>query len=116
MTGVLVELGARLRGASALTSLVLAAALAAGCAPTVGDACETNTNCGTALFCDLSVPDGYCTASPCRQGECPEESVCVDFGAEASFCMRRCDGDQGCREGLSCRKDVGDTAFCGVAP
>lgn len=74
----------------------------AGCSPTVGDACETSTACGTGLICDLATPGGYCTRSPCRAGECPEEAVCVDFGAEASWCMRRCGGGEGCRDGLAC--------------
>ena len=79
------------------------AALMCACGPTVGDACENSAACGTGLMCDLSTTaDGYCTRSPCRAGECPEEAVCVDFGTEASWCMRRCDGGEGCREGLSC--------------
>ena len=100
----------------------------AGCGKTVGDTCANNTACGAGLICDLSVPEGYCTRSPCRKGECPAESVCVDFGAEASWCMRRCDQGQGCRAGISCLDsssedvsatcldDVGTCAFCGVAP
>lgn len=95
--------------------VMLGCGLLAGCAPTVGDTCETDAACGTGLFCDLSTPDGYCTVSPCRAGECPEEAVCVDFGGEASYCMRRCDDGQGCRDGLTCREDLGDVAFCGVA-
>lgn len=95
--------------------VVFGCGLMAGCAPTVGDTCETDAACGTGLFCDLSTPDGYCTVSPCRTGECPEEAVCVDFGGEASYCMRRCDDGQGCRDGLTCREDLGEVAFCGVA-
>ncbi len=101
-----------------MRALILFAAVSlglVGCAPTVGDACTTNANCGSGLFCDLSTEGGYCTSSPCRAGECPEEATCVDFGAESTFCMRRCDDGQGCRDGLVCRTDVGDVAFCGVA-
>ncbi len=102
----------------ALRWLVLAglAAGAAGCGPAVGDACETDAACGAGLFCDFSTPGGYCTMSPCRVGECPEEAECIDFGGEAKFCMRKCDDGQGCRDGLSCRTDVGPVAFCGVDP
>jgi hypothetical protein len=99
-----------------LLTVFCLAVLAAACAPTVGDACTTNANCGSGLFCDLSTKGGYCTSSPCRDGECPEEATCVDFGAESSFCMRRCDDGQGCRDGLECRSDLGEIAFCGVAP
>jgi hypothetical protein len=86
------------------------------CAPTVGDACERKADCGTGLFCDLATPGGYCTQSPCREDECPPEAVCVDFGDESSWCMRKCGDGEGCREGLVCRKDVGSAPFCGVAP
>ncbi len=109
---------------SALRLVVLAFALlgAAACGPTVGDACETSAACGTGLVCDLATPGGYCTRTPCRAGECPDESVCVDFGAEASWCMRRCDGGEGCRDGLSCVSpetaecldDVSGCKFCAV--
>jgi hypothetical protein len=103
------------RIAAIASSWIVAVAALTGCAPTVGDSCATDAACGASLFCDLATPGGYCTVSPCRVGECPEEAVCVDFGTEASYCMRRCDDGQGCREGLSCRTDVGDIAFCGVA-
>lgn len=72
------------------------------CGRQVGDACTTNTACGAGLICDLSVADGYCTMTPCRAGECPEGAVCVDFGTEASWCMRRCDQEDTCRDGLAC--------------
>ena len=120
-----------MKAATTMVVWVLAlSSLCLGCSPTVGDACETSTACGTGLICDLATPGGYCTRSPCRAGECPAESVCVDFGAEASWCMRRCDGGEGCREGLAClAPDVlgGSTAcldadlkggcrFCAVQP
>ena len=95
-------------------ALLMLPLLLSGCSPTVGDACETSTACGTGLICDLSMAGGYCTRSPCRAGECPAESVCVDFGAEASWCMRRCDGGQGCRSGLSCldAETIGGETTC----
>mgnify|MGYP006928172676 CR=1 FL=1 len=118
------------RGALSVAALWLVVVFAGGCGPTVGDACENSTACGTGLICDQSTPDGYCTRSPCRAGECPEEGVCVDFGAEASWCMRRCEAGQGCRDGLACvAPDAFDTAteclgatggsgckFCAVKP
>lgn len=86
------------------------------CAPTIGDECEQNTECGTGAICDESTPGGYCTMTPCRPGECPHEAVCVDFGTERTWCMRKCDDGQGCREGLACRQDIGDVPFCGIEP
>ncbi len=90
--------------------------LTGACGPTIGDTCETSSECGTGSICDEATPGGYCTMTPCRPGECPAEAVCVDFGTERTWCMRRCDDGQGCREDLTCRDDVGDVPFCGVAP
>lgn len=103
---------------------LLAAVAMTACAPTVGDTCTTNSECGSELTCDLATPEGYCTVTPCRPGECPPEAACVDFGAEATYCMRVCrDPDEGCRDGLTCRTDLteanpdlGGKGFCGVAP
>ena len=96
---------------------------AAACAPAVGDACANDTECGTGLTCDLATPSGYCTLTPCRAGECPAEAVCVDFGAGGSWCMRSCEQDGDCREGLVCRSDLKVTKadlegkpFCGMKP
>ncbi len=86
------------------------------CGPTIGDACETSSECGTGAICDEATEGGYCTMTPCRPGECPAEAVCVDFGTERTWCMRRCDDGQGCREGLTCRDDIGEVPFCGISP
>ena len=55
-----------------------------------------------------------CTISDCREGDCPEESVCVTFYNGESFCMARCSDDGDCRKKYSCIKDVGPWAFCSV--
>jgi hypothetical protein len=89
------------------------------CSPTVGDRCDRDLDCGTTLSCDRATPGGYCTRTPCRPGECPPEATCVDFGAERTYCMRKCGSGQGCRSGLTCREDLideGFQAFCGIAP
>lgn len=116
-----VQFGAkgRLRGL-----LVLAVALV-GCGPTVGDECGADSQCGTTLTCDTTVPQGYCLRTPCRAGECPPEAICVDFGADVRACMRSCSAETGCREGLVCRSDLlgqkdrleaAAHSFCGRAP
>lgn len=92
------------------TRLFLACiALLTACTPAIGDKCTTDTKCGTSLTCDLATPEGYCTKTPCRAGECPPEATCVDFGAEQRYCMMICDADVTCREGLECRS----TSLCG---
>lgn len=85
-----------------LSALIGLAGLVA-CTPAVGDACTSDSKCGTTLTCDLATTDGYCTKTPCRAGECPVEATCVDFGAEKTYCMRICDADNSCREGHECR-------------
>ena len=88
-----------------------------GCAAQVGDACETSTDCGRDLQCDLSQVDGYCTITPCIVNECPDEAVCVTFPDSQPYCVARCDGSDDCRDGYVCVKDYpqADAPFCGQA-
>lgn len=99
---------------SALLLLVLTA-----CSTKIGDECRTNNDCAgaEARSCDTSSPGGYCTIFNCEVNECPEESVCVDFG-EVSACMRRCDKKSCGRsdEGYECREDIGPVPFCYQTP
>jgi hypothetical protein len=96
----------------------------AGCAPEIGDACETSTDCSQSgeRQCDVSQPGGYCTSLfDCDKDSCPEEATCVLFGAspseapgcenhtgtspsQRSFCMLRCTEHSDCRveEGYVC--------------
>lgn len=99
--------------------LVLAPA-APGCAPIVGDACEDSTDCGRTMFCELSLPDGYCTVEDCDTRDCPDDGVCIRFTEDVSWCMQPCDGNGDCRDGYTCVQDFGPHAFCndarGTAP
>ena len=84
-----------------------------GCAALVGDECEVQTDCGRVLYCERSLPGGYCTKRNCVTDACPDEGVCVVFESEVSFCMLRCDTDDDCRDdGYACVKDFGPHAFC----
>jgi hypothetical protein len=90
-----------------VTRFVVASMMVLGaCGPAVSDPCETDRQCGANLTCDTTYPEGYCTRTPCRPGECPAEAVCVDFGADVRACMRTCALDDECREGLVCRSDL----------
>ncbi|MSQ84692.1 MAG: hypothetical protein EXR77_17775 [Myxococcales bacterium] len=73
------------------------------CAPTIGDKCERSSQCGTTLSCDTTIAQGYCLKVGCRQGECPAEAACIDFGGDTRFCMRHCAVDNECRDDLLCR-------------
>lgn len=86
---------------------------AAGCAPAVGDACETSLQCPAGAICDTSVPDGYCIATNCQlNSDCPEDSVCVEFDRYESFCMLACSSNGDCRSGYTCRP-CEDGILCG---
>jgi hypothetical protein len=98
--------------------LLLLVLFVAGCAPEIGDACDTSTDCsqGGERLCDVAQPGGYCTVFDCEAGKCPEEATCVVFGvspstvdacedptgtnpSQRSFCMVTCREDSDCRVG-----------------
>ncbi len=75
-------------------SLALLAAVFVGCGPDIGDPCTSSAACGTGRVCDLTSTDGYCTIPGCTADSCPDDSVCVEFPNEESFCMALCDSDR----------------------
>ena len=102
-------------------TLLALALLALGCAPRIGDDCETSQDCsqGGERLCDETHPDGYCTVFNCEPDSCPDEAVCVAFGVDESavpecadrtglsrfarsFCLKSCDARSDCRSGYDC--------------
>jgi len=98
-----------------LLALAFALAVPTGCAPIVGDSCDTQTDCGRRMFCELSMPDGYCTLRGCVDTTCPDRGVCIRFDADVSYCMARCEDDGDCRDGYRCVTDFGTHPFCNTA-
>ena len=90
----------------ALTTLLLVFAAGlpvVGCAPAVGDTCATSVECGNeGEICDVTVPEGYCTIPDCALGTCPDNSICVRFDDETSYCMASCEAAEDCRDDLAC--------------
>ena len=86
--------------------------LGAGCTPIVGDACESAADCGQGLYCESSLPGGYCTRSACTSQGCPDEGICVLFDEDTSFCMLPCSGADDCRDDYLCVEDFGGHPFC----
>ncbi|MAQ15379.1 MAG: hypothetical protein CMN30_11370 [Sandaracinus sp.] len=93
--------------------LFLAAAfvglLSVGCAPEIGDGCETSIDCSVNndRICDISQPGGYCTVRACDPDTCPEEGTCVEWRYDpdrtsVTYCMKRCSDDGDCRGGYQC--------------
>jgi len=93
-------------------TLTLTLLLGTGCQAVVGDACEINTDCGTEMYCENSMPEGYCTVKTCEITGCPDFGVCVVFDLDTSFCMTPCELDTDCREGYVCVDDFGPHPFC----
>ncbi|HEY2408289.1 MAG TPA: hypothetical protein VGI10_19915 [Polyangiaceae bacterium] len=104
-----------------LRTLLFFSALAGACTPKIGDKCQTSVDCSATgdRLCDITQPGGYCTIFNCEPGVCPEDSVCVNFGAEPSdvlgcataqgaspyqrsFCMANCGSPSDCRGGYDC--------------
>lgn len=95
--------------------LALLALATPACAPIVGDACEDASDCGRSMFCERSLPGGYCTVKDCEDRNCPDEGVCIRFNEDVSWCMQPCGGDGDCRDGYRCVEDFGKYSFCGDA-
>lgn len=93
----------------------------AGCAPAIGDECQTSADCSQSgeRLCDVTQRGGYCTVFNCEPGSCPDDSVCIAFAAEESavpecqdannlsrfhrsFCLASCGSDDDCRGGYAC--------------
>ncbi len=101
----------RARMRSLLAVAALAAASIAGCAPAIGDSCNTGFDCSINgdRTCDLARPNGACTVFSCEADTCPDDAVCVRWRPDPSrltftACMKRCENDGNCRvdEGYRC--------------
>lgn len=95
---------------------LFSAGLLLGCGAEIGDACQNSAECGQGRICDQASRAGYCTASPCEPGSCPDEALCVEFENEETYCMARCSGNDDCRPGYVCDRETASKAFCRQAP
>ncbi len=86
----------------------------AGCAAGIGDECSTSSDCLVDnAVCDTTVPDGYCTRTPCESGACGEDAVCIEYPNGETFCMASCDSNDDCREGFRClHSTISDADYC----
>ena len=113
----------QLKGFRGWTQAALCAVLliGSGCRPEIGDDCAFDIDCTGVeqRVCDTDQPNGYCTILGCDAGDCPDEALCVAYGSQLSraegcvdthrtsrllrtFCLRRCETDDDCRDGYLC--------------
>ena len=101
---------------SLLYALTILSSLLLSCKGEIGDECVTDAQCRAGQSCDLISEGGYCTISDCREGECPDGSVCVNFENNDQYCMATCTSDEDCRENYYCEQSLGETPFCRQNP
>jgi len=104
----------RLLQTCSIAALLGLLTVASGCASIVGDDCTNDSDCGSGLLCDGSLPDGYCTRPECDSEGCPTPGMCVTFDDETSYCMKPCTAGDDCRPGYQCVADFGPHPFCAV--
>lgn len=95
---------------------------ASACAAEIGDECTYDVDCSPNMdrYCDRSQPGGYCLIIGCKEGECPSESVCVEFTTPCpegtpddycrliepnrgrTYCLEHCTTDGDCRGAYFC--------------
>lgn len=97
--------------------LILAAlaalALAAGCAPKIGDKCTVSTDCSATgdRLCDITEPGGYCTVFNCEPDSCPDDAACINFGATLSNLMEPADGGSSTQIVPACTASQGNSPY-----
>ena len=112
--------------------LLVMGILSSGCGdePTkVGNVCQTDQHCGGTeatfqLFCDNSIPGGYCTIDNCIMDDpetediaedkesCPEGSRCVREGEDSFLCRKECSQQNDCGEVIVCRANPEEIDEC----
>ncbi len=92
--------------------LALASGGLVGCSTEVGDSCSSNAECGQGRICDRASRGGYCTVTPCGPDTCPENSICIEFENEETYCMGLCESGDDCRDGYACDKESAARPFC----
>jgi hypothetical protein len=97
--------------------LLLLGLLLVGCETAIGDSCSASTystDCPDGSVCDISLPGGYCTKTPCFDDEdCPGAAVCVHFDNGETYCMAPCNESSDCRKRYECVLLTLEDGYCG---
>ncbi len=104
--------------ALAASLFVVVGLTSVGCAPAVGDDCETSIDCSVngERVCDTAQPNGYCSVLGCDPDTCPDSALCVEWRFDPrrtalAWCMKRCESDSDCRTGDGYRCLAADDAL-----
>ncbi|HEY4220910.1 MAG TPA: hypothetical protein VGO62_06195, partial [Myxococcota bacterium] len=74
----------------------------------IGDACAVSSDCGGGLYCELTLPGGYCTLACQSDPDCGSTAICDSLQAATGeiyqVCLTTCSADADCRgsDGYSC--------------
>ncbi|MCC7070616.1 MAG: S8 family serine peptidase [Deltaproteobacteria bacterium] len=77
----------------------------------LGDGCAASNQCGGGLYCEASLPGGYCTTDCAGDADCPNSGLCFSLvdatGEEYTVCLQSCAAPSDCRtsEGYTCDAD-----------
>lgn len=77
----------------------------------LGDGCSSSDQCGGGLYCETSLPAGYCTTDCSGDADCPDGGLCFSLvgatGEEYTVCLESCASPSDCRtsEGYTCDAD-----------
>jgi hypothetical protein len=84
----------------------------------LGEACRTNSDCGSGLTCSTAgqgYPGGFCSAACTTSAGCAATAACTPIGTQ-QLCTPSCTADSLCRQGYGCCATLGDvcvpTAAC----
>ena len=101
-----------MRYAASFSVVVALLGVASGCGTDIGDDCTSDAQCGEGRICDRSSRGGYCTVSPCAENTCPENSVCVRFENDLTYCMALCSSEEDCRPNYTCTDEEAVAKYC----
>lgn len=83
----------------------------------LGDGCTASNQCGGGLYCEASLPGGYCTTDCAGDADCGDGGLCFSLvdatGEEYTVCLRSCASPSECRTGEGYTCDTDGTCYPG---
>ncbi|MEI6806128.1 MAG: hypothetical protein WCK49_06430 [Myxococcaceae bacterium] len=86
-----------------LIGLILSLTLSGSALATIGDACQSNDDCGKKEHCILEFNQGYCAQFDCsEETSCSSNAKCMAPDASFTVCLKKCSKNSDCRTGYRC--------------